>query len=205
MEHYKVVISQNDTTPQYNENGYLYAISDRSTTSCTADNSSKYNGTSDFGYYLTVGQKYYVAITYVFNDCKITSNVLEMTYGGPPVASEPTAAFSPILDASTDAEGLHLTWTGSPADRELTYYKVVISQNDTTPQYSDNGWLVYFTETSTTSYLVNNSTAYNGGDFGEYLIAGTTYHVAITYVFSDGKITSNVQDLIYSGPAGPTA
>ena len=198
LAYYKVVISQGDSTPKYPDNGYLQAISDRNQTNCTANNANAYNG-GDFGGYLTVGQKYYVSITYVFkDDTKLYSNVLSMTYNGP--AKVEPAAFSPVLTGSEDASGLHLNWTPSPGDRSLNYYKVVISKTDSTPQYSDNGYLEALGK-ETTSFLVNNDRAYNNGDFGGYLTVGQTYYVAITYVFNDVKITSNVLTMIYNGPS----
>lgn len=204
LAYYKVVISQSDSTPKYPDNGYLQAISDRSQTSCTANNAKAYNG-GDFGGYLTVGQKYYVSVTYVFKDeTKQYSNVLYLTYSGP--AKVEPAAFTPVLTGSEDASGFHLNWTSSPGDRTLKYYKVVISQGDSTPQYSENGYLDALGQ-ETTSYLVNNDHAYNGGDIGGYLTVGQTYYVAITYVFNDVKITSNVLSLTYNGPsmAAPAA
>lgn len=205
LKYYKVVISKTDSTPQYSENGYLYAISSRTTTSCLADNESAYNG-GDVGGYLTLGQKYYVAVTYVFSDCKITSNVLYLEYAGPEHITETTAAFNPVLEASSDAEGLHLSWTISPTDRTLNYYKVVISQSVSSPQYPVNGYLVYFTERATTYELVDNSIEYSGGDFGGFLVPGNPYYVAITYVFAEGdSVTTSAKTLVYQGPAGPSA
>jgi len=198
LNYYKVVISKTDSTPKYPDNGYLQAISDRTQTQCSADNSGVYNG-GDFGGYLTPGQKYYVSITYVFNDdTKQYSNVLYLTYDGP--AKVEPAAFSPTLTGSEDGSGFHLSWTPSPGDRSLNYYKVVISQTDSTPQYSENGYLEALGK-ETTSFTVNNDRAYNGGDFGGYLTVGQYYSVAITYVFSDIKVTSNVLTLTYNGPA----
>lgn len=198
LAYYKVVISQTDSTPKYPDNGYLQAISDRSQTSCAANNAKTYNG-GDFGGYLTVGQKYYVSITYVFKDeTKQYSNVLYLTYNGP--ARVEPAAFSPVLTGSEDASGFHISWTPSPGDRTLKYYKVVVSQTDSTPQHSENGYLEALGK-ETTSFLVNNDRAYNSGDFGGYLTVGQTYYVAITYVFSDIKITSNVLTMTYNGPS----
>ncbi len=201
LKYYKVVISQYDSTPQYSENGYLYALS-KSQNACLADNSSKYNS-GDFGYYMVPGQTYYVAVTYVFSDTKITSNVLQLTYNGPstvtPTPSPTPAPFEPSLAAESDETGFHLSWTISPEDRTLSYYKVVISQYDSSPQYSENGYL-YALGRSTTTCLADNSSNYNNGDFGYTMVYGQTYYVAITYVFSDTKITSNVLQLTYQGP-----
>ena len=49
---YAVVISKNDSTPQYPENGLLYYITDRNWTNAVVDNSTKYTGTNDFDDYL---------------------------------------------------------------------------------------------------------------------------------------------------------
>ena len=49
---YMVVISAKDSSPTYPENGYLYYITDKNQTSAVIDNSTPYNGNSDFGKYL---------------------------------------------------------------------------------------------------------------------------------------------------------
>jgi len=209
LKYYKVVISKNDSTPQYSENGYLYALS-KYENSCLANNSSKYNGTTDFGYYLTPGQQYFVAVTYVFADSKITSNVLQLAYNGPAAIVETTAtaagsSFDKVLTGGNDSAGLHLAWSQGPTDGSLAGYKVVISKGDSTPVYSENGYLTWITDLGVNSWVVDNSAVYNGTtDFGYYLTVNDWYYVSITYVMNNGeKLPSNVLHLRYTGPAAP--
>ena len=174
---------------------------------CLADNSQKYNG-GDFGGYLTPGQTYYVAVTYVFSDGeKVTTAAQQLMYNGPGKTEETTVApvlFSPVLTGSSEPGGFVLNWDISPSDRSLDYYKVVISQSTSTPVYPANGWLHAITNRSATGCTVDNSTAYSSGDFGSYLTPGTQYAIAITYCFSSGdKVTSNVLKMTYEGPAAP--
>jgi hypothetical protein len=77
---YAVVISKNDSTPTYPDNGYLYYITNRNQTSAVINNSTPYNGTSDFGQYLKNGEKYYISVTAVYTDRVVAGNVVRKTY-----------------------------------------------------------------------------------------------------------------------------
>lgn len=210
LNYYKVVISKSVTAPKYPDNGYLYALS-RSQNTCQVNNASAYNG-GDVGGYLIPGQAYYVSITYVFTDGKAYSNTIRLTYNGPAktttatttkATTQATSSFTlRVATSGNNAAGITLNWDISPEDRTLSYYKIVISASDSTPQYPDNGYLYAITNRSTLSCQINNANAYNGGDFGGKLTPGNTYYFAVTYCFSDGsKITSNVLQLTYNGPA----
>jgi hypothetical protein len=204
LAYYKVVISQGATRPKYPDNGYLYALP-RADNLCWADNRERYNS-GDFEGYLVPGQSYYVSITYVYSDgSKTYSNVLHLTYSGPAApAPTTTASAAPLslhLEATGSGDGIHLFWDISPESRTLLYYKVVISQSCSEPSYPDQGYL-YALPRETTNCWVDNTSPYNSGDFGEYLAASQTYYIAITYVFADESVSSNVLQLTYNGPAG---
>jgi hypothetical protein len=77
FSYYKVVISKNNPHPVYPEDGYMW-FSDKET-SYVVKSSNGYNG-GDFNGQLVSGQKYYFSITYVYNDTKISSNTLYLTY-----------------------------------------------------------------------------------------------------------------------------
>lgn len=79
---YMVVVSMNDSTPSYPENGYLYYITDKNQTSAVINNSVAYNGTSDFGKYLEKDKKYYISVTAIFNDKIVAGNAVQCKYAG---------------------------------------------------------------------------------------------------------------------------
>jgi len=85
-----------------------------------------------------------------------------------------TTTASLQLAAVSSDSGWTLEWTPSPAGKDLSYYKVVISQTDSTPKYPDNGYLFALSRENN-SCLVNNSQAYHGGDFDGYLTVGQKY------------------------------
>lgn len=196
LAYYKVVISKSDSTPKYPDNGYLEAISNRNEHALLVCNAHAYNG-GDFAGWLTPGKTYYVGITYVFNDgTKSYSNTLQLTYNGPaapePTTMEtvPTEAFNPTLSAVSDVEGFHLTWDVRPTDRDFGGYKVVMSTEDSTPSYPENGYVDFISNPDQVTDTIGI----------DHLISGQQYYVAITYLFSDCKITSNVLTLTYMGP-----
>ncbi len=78
--YYKVVISENNPNPVYPDDGYWNYYSDINKLQTVID-SEGYNG-GDFGGNLVPGRKYYFSITYVYDNSKVTSNVLYLTYPG---------------------------------------------------------------------------------------------------------------------------
>ncbi len=78
--YYKVVISKSNPIPVYPDDGYWSYYTDINKLQTTI-NSEGYNG-GDFDGKLTAGQKYYFSITYVYENSKVTSNTLHLTYPG---------------------------------------------------------------------------------------------------------------------------
>ena len=79
---YKVVISRNDSSPAYPEDGYLYYITDPDQTAASVDNIQEYNG-GDFGGNLLPGAAYYFSVTALYDDCKVAGNAVRLSYPGP--------------------------------------------------------------------------------------------------------------------------
>jgi hypothetical protein len=75
---------------------------------------------------------------------------------------------------------------------DFTGYKVVISKNDSTPVYPDDGYLSFITDRNTTGMTVKAGDGYNGGDIGGNLEAGVNYYFSITVLYNDGKAPGNV-------------
>ncbi|NLV36849.1 MAG: hypothetical protein GXY17_09285, partial [Clostridiaceae bacterium] len=72
------------------------------------------------------------------------------------------------------------------------------SKNDSTPSYPDNGYLYYITDANKTYAVIDNSTAYNGGDFGSYLTEGEMYYFSITALYNDRNVAGNVIQVLFN-------
>ncbi len=196
LEGYKVVISKNNPTPSYPDDGYLKWITDRNSNYVYVDNKTMYNG-GDVEGYLLPDTEYYFSITYIYKDSKVTTPaVLVKTPAMLTVpGSEPTLAPESIDVNASIAEGvIKLSWT-KETHSTLQGYKVVISKNNPTPSYPDDGYLVWITDPYKNYWTIDNKTSYNGGDVGEYLSANETYYVTVTYVYSDKKVTGEVMSV----------
>ena len=195
---YRVVISKNDDTPQYPDNGYLYTITDRNRTYAVIDNSTKYNG-GDFGNYLTKGQTYYISVTAVYSDRNVPGNTVSFVYNGP---ENPEQYAAPVVNLSAE-NGKHVLRWNRIDSKKFREYRVVISKNDNTPQYPDNGYLYTITDRNRTYAVIDNTDKYNGGDFGNYLTKGQTYYISVTAVYSDRNVPGNTVSFVYNGTENP--
>ncbi len=70
---YKVVISESNPNPSYPDDGYLRWITNWEENSIIIDNSESYNG-GDINSYLKPNTNYYLAITYIYQDHKVTTD-----------------------------------------------------------------------------------------------------------------------------------
>ncbi len=93
-------------------------------------------------------------------------------------------------------KGIMVKWDkiGHP---DLKGYKIVISKNNPNPRYDEDGYLQWITNKETTSYLIDNSVKYRGGDFGEYLKEGEEYYFSVTAVYECGKVAGNAVRAIF--------
>jgi hypothetical protein len=193
---YMVIVSKNDSTPTYPENGFLYYFTDVNKTSAVIDNSTAYSGTSDFGKYLEKGKNYYISVSAVYTDRYVAGDTVRKTYNGP---SDPTSYTAPVVSASIENWKLVLRWNRIDSS-SLKGYRVVVSKNDSSPNYPDNGYLYSFTDRNTTSAVIDNRSAYNGtSDFGQYLTKGQAYYFTVTAVYDDRNITGNTIQYVYPG------
>jgi hypothetical protein len=192
---YAVVISRKDSAPQYPDDGFLYYITDKDRTYAIVDNSTRYNGTNDFDDYLEKDEKYYFSVSAVYTDKVIAGNVVRKAYYGP---DRPDEHVAPVVSASVENGKLVLRWNRIDSEN-LRGYRVVASRNDSTPSYPENGYLYKITDRDTNYAVIDNSTAYNDGDFGKYFINGESYYFAITAVYKDRNVTGNVIKQKYTG------
>ncbi|HEX9062030.1 MAG TPA: S-layer homology domain-containing protein [Clostridia bacterium] len=76
---YKVVISKNNPHPKYPDDGYMFWITERNTTSAVIEEDNNYNG-GDVGGHLVSGKDYYFSVTAFYEDEKIPGNVVRLTF-----------------------------------------------------------------------------------------------------------------------------
>jgi len=192
FSYYKVVASKNDSTPSYPGDGYVQVISDVTDSDTYIYPNDKVN--SGDTEKLIPGTKYYVAITTVYGDNRFTSNVIEVVI--PVVAVDNSVVKIPVLTATVVDGGIKLQWTKTSATG-FNYYKVVLSKNDSTPVYPEDGYLTYITDVNNTSYTIVKNADYNGGDFGGEVEQGDKYYISITAYYDGSQAyPSNVAHLI---------
>ena len=196
FKYYKVVLSMSDSSPSYPDNGYAQAISNAAETRIELNSGHWYNG-GDLGGSIKGGNTYYAAITAVYDSGKYTSNVKQVTVPGTYTAPD-TGSRTPDLSYSVNGDSVYLDWTQVSSDN-FKYYKVVLSEYDSSPSYPDNGYAKAISNVSETGREIYNGHGYNGGDVGGSLKGGKTYYVAITAVYNDGKYTSNVKTVTIPG------
>lgn len=189
--YYKVVASKSNSSPRYPQDGYLYVISDRNQTSVTLNSNDSYNG-GDIKGKLVPGQSYYFSITAVYDDAKVPGNSVSLKYPSTSAVSSTIKVTGKVSDGK-----ILLQWTPVSSSAGFNYYKVVISKDVSNPKYPEDGYLYYFTDVNKTSCVIDNSSSYNGGSFGEYLIPGQKYYFSITAVYNDKKIVGNAVQLTY--------
>lgn len=117
--------------------------------------------------------------------------------------SETTNSKVPFVEGSSKEDGITLEWN-PVTSKNFKYYKVVISGNNSSPKYPEDGYLTYITDANTTRIEINNKKAYHNGDFGKYLVSGKEYYFSITAVYNDVKIQGNAIKLKYRGKAEET-
>jgi hypothetical protein len=130
---------------------------------------------------------------------------VKVTYdsaGTPAPGSEPGSSSdrpAPEVTATVSGGRIMVTWEPIHHDK-FQGYKVVISRNDSSPSYPEDGYLYYITDAEETSASVDNIQKYNGGDFGGFLLPGAAYYFSVTALYDDCKVAGNAVRLTYPGP-----
>lgn len=200
LQGYKVVISRYDSTPSYPDNGYLYFITDLSKDYALINNSAVYNN-GDFGKYLTKGEKYYFSVTAVYKDKNVAGNTVRFEYNG---AENPEEYVKPGVTAAIENGKLVLRWN-KIENAKLKNYRVVASKGDSTPSYPDDGYLVSISDSNRNYAVIDNTTAYTNGDFGNYFTKGERYYFSVTAVYDDKNVAGNAVRIRYNGVENPEA
>lgn len=182
FQHYKVVVSAEDSTPKYPDNGYMQAISNSKKHTLEIEIGDKGNH-SDFSK-IEEDQLYYVTVSAVYTDKTLTSNVVTMT-----LSEDDTDYITPTLTMSDQGDSVLLDWNKVDHSK-FQGYKVVVSQDDDSPRYPDNGYMTYITDKDNTAYEIKvGNKAYNA-DFVK-IEKNQWYYAAITVVYDDEKVTTN--------------
>ena len=196
LKGFMVIISKNDDTPTYPDNGFLYYFTDVNKTSAVIDNSIPYSGNSDFGRYLEKDQKYYISVTAIYGDRTIAGNAVRKTYPG---VNGPDSYVAPAVSVAVENGKLVLKWNKTDSSHFISY-RVVISKNDSSPNYPENGYLYNITDRNTTSAVIDNRSAYNGNsDFGQYLTKDQAYYFTVTVIYDDRGLVANAVQSVYPG------
>jgi hypothetical protein len=131
----------------------------------------------------------------------LTNNAQKITYDKPTNAdiSQPyvsSTTNTPTVTGIVNSNNIVLNWNATSPDN-FVYYKIVISKNNSSPKYPDDGYLYYITDPNLTTATIDNTKTYNGGDFGGKLTPGQEYYFSITAVYNNIKIPSNTIRLKY--------
>ena len=111
--------------------------------------------------------------------------------------TQPVSNFSPWFAASSDGVSINCSWATLPSSsviyngttyNNFYYYKVVASESNPNPVYPNDGYLYYTSTLSSGFWSVNTLGSYNQNPT---LTTGKSYYFTVTYVFENGKITTN--------------
>ncbi len=136
---------------------------------------------------------------FVEKEEKVTYDEDKVTYGD---EDDPIAYEKPVVSVAKENGRVVIRWNKIDSD-QLKGYKVVISKKDSTPSYPDDGYLYYITDTNRNYAVVDNSTAYKDGDFGDYLTKGERYYFSVTAVYEDKNVAGNAVRFKYDGIDNP--
>lgn len=125
---------------------------------------------------------------------------LESTPKVTPTPKPKNDTFDPKIKVTTTKTLIKFDWTQLPTNKVtykgkeyygFYYYKVVASKTNDQPIYPDDGYLTYISDYSDSDWSVHPKEGnYN---HSPKLISGETYYFSITYVFENGKFTSDTK------------
>lgn len=191
---YKIIISKYDADPSYPDNGYLVYITNKDQTSYLIDNSIKYKY-GDFGDYLVDNEEYYINITALYNNNKVSGDaILTKFIAKPKETTKPTETQTPLtasdISGTRAADGtIDLSWN-EISSNEFQGYKVVASSINPNPKYPDDGYIKYITDKDITTLNVDEG-------FSGTLKKGTEYYFSITVLYKDKNMAGNSIKLKY--------
>lgn len=174
FKYYKVVRSEINPDLRYPDNSYIAA------------KSAGQESHRDYG--AAKGTAYYYRICAVGDDI-LCSNVVQViaTHDNP----APTAV---TLSGVYGSSSLALSWNAS-GEKDFKYYKIVWSQTDSTPTYSENSYIAVDSTAATATFTDDGS---EGGVREESIdLAVSTHYYSVCVVDSRGQVAcSNTVTLI---------
>ncbi len=198
LQGYKVVASKTNKNPVYPKDGYAKWIRNLDTLEYEIKIDDAYvNG--DFKSFKGE-ESYYFSITAIYTDDKIVpGNSVYITLPKKEDNSEEEVEQQGdflLGAAAKENGGIKLTWNNKALDKtNFRGYKIVISKNDDTPVYPENGYLAYIEDYDRDSYILYPGKEYKNGDFDK-VKSNEKYYIAITVLYHDGKkIVSNTQEV----------
>ena len=190
---YKVVASKINSEPAYPTDGYFQYITDRNTTYTVIQNGDSYNG-GDIGSRFKAGDSYYFSVTALYGDKKVTGNAVRMEM--PEYVDEENHEYAvPVVRAEAVDGKIIVRWN-EISDSRFSYYKIVVSKENSQPAYPGDGYHSCITDNNTTYCYLRSGDGYNGGDFGGKLKAGEKYYFSVTAVYGDVKKAGNAVRLV---------
>lgn len=190
LKGYAVVVSKNNSEPEYPKDGYL-AIFNKDTNYIEISVNSKYNN-GDFGVYLKSGEEYYFSVTAIYTDnVYVKGNSVKLR-----MPTIPNYFEKPSVKYEYKDNKFVLSWLPINDSRLVGYY-VVISKKNREPKYPENGYLVFINDKNTTQVIIDNTIPYKGGDFGEYLKDGEEYYFSVTAQYQDRFVAGNSVKAVY--------
>lgn len=184
FSYYKVVAAKYDSDPVYPEDGYMQYIGDVNDT----DAYVKAYDTIDGGDVSKIlpGEQYYFRICAVYGGEVYSSNVVRLEVPGETQSEPSTSERTSVLTVTHVGDELKLDWSQTDSSN-FKYYKLVFSENDSSPVYPGDGYLTYISDVHDTDYYAEGGDYYNGGDVDGKLRSGETYYVSVTAVYKDGE------------------
>lgn len=110
----------------------------------------------------------------------------------------------PVVTATISGNTIVVNWQ-KITDADLIYNKIVVSHTNPNPAYPADGYMVYYSDPSVTSTILDATQQYNGGDFGGHLVPGQDYYFSVTAVYKPyTSVAGNAIHLTFPGGTTPT-
>lgn len=130
------------------------------------------------------------------------NNEEKITYDEDKITYDESTYIKPAVTVAMENNVPVVRWNKITSDK-FKEYRVVISKNSASPKYPENGYLYSITDNSRNYAVINNSAAYNSGDFGNYLTVGEKYYFSVTAVYTDKVVAGNAVQFQYGGVSNP--
>ncbi len=190
LQGYKIVASKNNKKPSYPNDGYTKWETDVNVRSHEIKLGDIYTG-GDFRIFEN-DEKYYIAVTAVYNTGKVTSDAVDAIMKVKKPVGDKIKTRKPVVSVKAEKDRLKVVWTD--VDKKgLKGYKVVASKKDKNPSYPKSGYLYWVTDLNKREVYFDTSAKYNDGPVEKitYFNKGEYYYISVTAVYEDEKVAGN--------------